>query len=128
MTRVLNFLSRRGSIAIQHPQHPWQSWRDRWIRHLKGTKAPFPLPHNAPPTPPLDVASSTETSKIPATASDTTEDGNQSFLDDDAEALMVNGDGILNIHPDNTTEAWEAWARKYDVSWNTAVFVFVLHR
>lgn len=45
---------------MQHPQHPWQSWRDRWVKQLKGKPRPFPLPHEAPPTPPSDapVASS----------------------------------------------------------------------
>lgn len=29
---------------------------------------------------------------------------------------MVNGDVILNIHPDNITDAWESWTRDHDVS------------
>ncbi|KAM0803527.1 hypothetical protein BDR22DRAFT_945213 [Usnea florida] len=101
-------------LEQKHPQHPWQSWRDRWIRHLKDRAVPFTLPHNAPPTPPSDVPPTIDSSRNRATTSDTGEDEYQSFSDDDAEALMINGDDILNIHPDNITEAWESWTRDQD--------------
>lgn len=101
-------------LEKKHPQHPCQSWRDRWIRHLKGRTAPFALPHNAPPTPPFDIRHTTESSKNWAITSDTATDDYQSFSDDDAEALMVNGDDILKIHPDNINEAWESWTRDHD--------------
>lgn len=101
-------------LEKKYPQHPWQSWRDRFIRHLKGTAAPFPLPHNAPPTPPFDATTVTESSKNRATTLDSTEDDYQSFSDEDAEALMLNGHDILNIHQDNITEAWKSWTRDHD--------------
>ena len=90
--------------------------------------APFPLPHNAPPTPPFDVPQTTESSKNRAITSDSVEGDHQSFSDDDAEALMSNGDDILDIHPDNITEAWASWTRKYDVSRSKAVITFSLRR
>jgi len=34
-----------------------------------------------------------------------------SFDENDAEALMKNGESILEIHPKLVTEAWESWAR-----------------
>ncbi|CAD6584188.1 MAG: hypothetical protein ASARMPREDX12_001547 [Alectoria sarmentosa] len=107
-------------LEIKHPHHPWQSWRDRWIKYLKGRAAPFALPHNAPPTPPFDVPATYGSSKNPATTSDTADDDYQSFADDDAEALMVNGDDILNIHPENITEAWKSWTRDHDDDVHTA--------
>ena len=78
--------------------------------------ASFSLPHNAPLTPPSDVPQITESSKNRATTSDTAEDDHRSFSDEDAEALMLVGDDISNIHPDNITEAWESWTRDCDVS------------
>lgn len=62
----------------------------------------------------MDVPSAIESSNKRATTSDTAEDDYQSFSDDDAEALMINGDDILKIHPDNITEAWESWTRDHD--------------
>lgn len=118
-------------MAKQHPQHPWQSWRDRWIRHVKARKvrgASFSLPHNAPPTPPSDVPQTTESSKNHTTTSDTAEDDHRSFSDDDAEVLMTVGDDILNIHPDNILVAWESWTRDFDVSRRKAVATLNLHR
>ena len=86
--------------------------------------ASFSLPHNAPPTPPSDVPQVTESSKNRATTSGTAEDDYRSFSDDDAEALMAVGDDILNIHPDNITEAWESWTRDFDVSISKTVTTF----
>ena len=41
---------------------------------------------------------------------------------------MVNGDDILNIHPDNITEAWESWTRDHDVSTSKVVITSNWHR
>lgn len=40
----------------------------------------------------------------------------QKFSDEDAMALFNHGEDILDISPDNTKDAWEAWASKFDVS------------
>jgi len=39
----------------QYPRHPWQSWRDRYLKQLR-TRPPsaFNIPDNAPPSPPSD--------------------------------------------------------------------------
>jgi hypothetical protein len=39
------------------------------------------------------------------------EPASDSFDEEDAEDLMINGANILDIHPANVTLAWEAWAR-----------------
>ena len=91
------------------------------------TGASFSLPHNAPPTPPSDIPQTAESSKNPATASNTAEDNHRSFSDEDAEALMVVGDDILNIYPDNVPEAWESWTRDFDVSRSKAVATLILY-
>ena len=41
---------------------------------------------------------------------------------------MIIGDDILNIHPDNITEAWESWTRDHDVSRSKAVITSIWHR
>lgn len=41
---------------------------------------------------------------------------------------MVNGNEILNIHPDNITEAWESWTRDHDVSRSIIVITLDWHR
>ena len=41
---------------------------------------------------------------------------------------MVNGDDILNIHPDNITEAWESWTRDHDVSGRKSAIAFSSQR
>lgn len=51
---------------MQYPQHPWQSWRDRWIKQLKGRPRPFPLPNDAPPTPPSDAPVATGAAPLAA--------------------------------------------------------------
>ena len=107
---------------MQHPQHPWQSWRDRWIKQLKGKPRPFPLPHNAPPTPPSDVphvAKASAASKPPGKPqlkSDTVNASAALFEKEDTQALMKHGAEILEVPPENMGEAWKSWAREYDVS------------
>jgi hypothetical protein len=40
-------------LEEKHPQHPWQSWRDRYLKQLKDRPLSyFGIPNNAPPTPP----------------------------------------------------------------------------
>ncbi|KAH6629075.1 hypothetical protein C7974DRAFT_453630 [Boeremia exigua] len=42
-------------FETQHPQHPWQSWRDRYLKKLQHMPASaFTTPENAPPSPPAD--------------------------------------------------------------------------
>lgn len=105
----------------QHPQHPWQSWRDRYIKYLKGGPRPFPLPHNAPPTPPLDQNASHE---IPE---DERPDGAKHcglpFTDEDAQMLLGVGADIVDIDPGKLTDAWENWTREFDVSGNSKIAI-----
>lgn len=38
------------------------------------------------------------------------------FSEEDAKVLLANGEDIQKILPENTTDAWEAWAHEHDVS------------
>ncbi|ORY02686.1 hypothetical protein BCR34DRAFT_635959 [Clohesyomyces aquaticus] len=42
-------------LEAKYPRHPWQSWRDRYIKHLRDRPpSSFSIPENAPPSPPSD--------------------------------------------------------------------------
>ena len=99
-------------MVFQHPQHPWQSWRDRWIKQFMGGSRPYPLPHNAPPTPPSDVPTTIEPPRARQPVPDIGEDGFKTFTEDDAELLLRLGD---QIPPKNSDAFWTAWALAYDV-------------
>ncbi|KAH0545234.1 hypothetical protein FGG08_000688 [Glutinoglossum americanum] len=45
-----------------NPRHPWQSWRDRWVKQLSQRPAPPQHPAN-PPTPPADRSPDQTTAK-----------------------------------------------------------------
>ncbi|KAF2641092.1 hypothetical protein P280DRAFT_399214 [Massarina eburnea CBS 473.64] len=43
------------TLEKQYPQHPWQSWRDRYLKQLRNRPpSAFNIPENAPPSPPTD--------------------------------------------------------------------------
>ncbi|KAH7397337.1 hypothetical protein BKA66DRAFT_408698 [Pyrenochaeta sp. MPI-SDFR-AT-0127] len=42
-------------LGAKYPRHPWQSWRDRYIKQLQNRPpSAFNIPDNAPPSPPSD--------------------------------------------------------------------------
>ena len=88
---------------------------------MKGKPRPFSLPHNAPPTPPSDhvtIDPPAVTGNTPSSRAQPSLNENEldSFDEEDAEALIANGDDILKIHPDNVIEAWRTWAEANNVS------------
>lgn len=40
----------------------------------------------------------------------------KAFSKEDGEDLMMSGEGIMNMHPDNVEDAWSAWAESREVS------------
>jgi hypothetical protein len=51
-------------LEEKYPQHPWQSWRDRYRKQLKDRPpSSFGLPNNAPPTPPNE-----QTAELPSSS------------------------------------------------------------
>jgi hypothetical protein len=53
-------------LEEKYPQHPWQSWRDRYRKQLKDRPpSSFGIPNNAPPTPPNEqTAEQLSTSRL----------------------------------------------------------------
>lgn len=97
----------------QNARHPWQSWRDRWIKYLKGRPRPAFVPANAPPTPPSDhppIRSDVEMARKGKPKKTT-------FSIDDVKALLEAGEDIMTILPERLDEAWEAWADRDEVSY-----------
>ena len=103
---------KRAADQAQNARHPWQSWRDRWVKNLKSRPRPAFVATNAPLTPPSDYP--------PAQSDIEMARGKEKkkaiFTEEDAEALLKAGGDILNIYPDIVDEAWEEWASKSDVS------------
>ena len=104
-------------IVSKHPQHPWQSWRDHWIKQLKGRPRPVYPPNNAPPTPPADAQTSTEPveeQKLDLIMK--IEENFDSFSESDAEELLKYGHDIVVLDSDSVESAWTEWARANKVS------------
>lgn len=40
-----------------------------------------------------------------------------SFSEEDAQALLLHGEDILNIAPESVALAWQEWAKRQDVSY-----------
>ncbi|KAL8822695.1 MAG: hypothetical protein Q9191_006575 [Dirinaria sp. TL-2023a] len=99
-------------LEAQNARHTWQSWRDRWVKTLKGTPRPPFVPTNAPPTPPSDYQPpQSDIEMVRASGRK-----RAVFTEVDAEVLLEVGADILNIRPEKADEAWEKFASKQDVS------------
>lgn len=72
------------------------------------------VPTNAPPTPPLDPPQTEESNNSQVKRLE--KRAGKPFSAEDVKTLLSLGEDILNIHPDNTVEAWEKWAYEHDVS------------
>ncbi|KAL9099473.1 MAG: hypothetical protein Q9163_005036 [Psora crenata] len=101
-------------LEAKHPQHPWQSWRDRYRKFLKGKPRPYAVPHNAPPTPPLDFNAAQSKQEELRAASHAPQDASPDFTEEDAQSLMDVGEDILNVRPERKGEAWRSWVDDID--------------
>ena len=102
---TLNRCLRLHYNAIQYPQHPWQSWRDRFIKKLKGRPPPSTVLENGPPTPPLDTPIiHPQPDRHHQHASSST--GKPPFTEEDAQWLLAEAEHISKIPPAKLPEAW----------------------
>ncbi|KAI4156431.1 MAG: hypothetical protein L6R39_001102, partial [Caloplaca ligustica] len=94
-------------LEAKNPRHTWQSWRDRWVKNLRTLPRSAFISQNAPPTPPAEQSVGMQEPLKPATPLKARP---KAFSKEDGEDLMMSGEGIMNMHPDNVEDAWSAWA------------------
>ncbi|KAI9818905.1 MAG: hypothetical protein M1827_007726 [Pycnora praestabilis] len=101
-------------LEAQNSRHPWQSWRDRWVKQLSSRPPPAPVPSNAPPTPPLDQSGDVmgQTSSISLPQRDDGHRERRNFTAEEAKKLLAIAKDIINIHEERVDEAWETWANE----------------
>lgn len=80
----------------QYPNHPWQSWRHRWIKKLR--TLPRPVTGKTP-----DREIGQEQAQSSATP----------FTSEDKQMLLDGAEDILNVDPSKENEAWSRFAEDY---------------
>ncbi|KAL8946246.1 MAG: hypothetical protein Q9222_007336, partial [Ikaeria aurantiellina] len=98
-------------LYAKNPRHPWQAWRDRWVKSLKNLPRSTYIPQNAPPTPPADQSLESERHPSGTPKSNLK---HKPFTKEDAEELLSVGEDIINILPEKLEDAWSAWAENRD--------------
>ena len=98
--------------CFQNSRHPWQSWRDRWIKQFRGKPRPAFIPKNAPITSPRDQTP--HEADVEMRRSEPSE--LLPFSVAEKELLLKHGEDIENIPLENRAAAWEKWASDEDVS------------
>ena len=84
---------------------------------MKGRARPIYPPHNAPPTPPLEVANvDTGLGQRDYVQLEMTQGEFDEFSEGDEEALMEVGQDIMDISQENLAAAWTRWANQVNVS------------
>ena len=104
----------QGLTAWKHPHHPWQSWRDRYIKKLKDRPQPYAAPVNGPPTPPADLQT-LDMHQLEQSGAPDIRKIRSLFNEKDAKALLDVAGQIMDIRPESVTEAWKAWSESIDV-------------
>ena len=103
-------------LEAKHPQHPWQSWRDHFIKSMKGRARPIYPPNNAPPTPPSEFpATESGLAQRTGVQNEAIEGASDRFSESDEDALMEQGQYILDVPAEDLPATWARWAREKDV-------------
>ena len=98
--------------VLQNSRHPWQAWRDRWIKNLQDKPRPAPILQRGSPAARSDQAVGVEITKQRKHIPGKTKEQATEFSQEDLESLLGEAEGILNIHPERISDAWAAWAGK----------------
>ncbi|CAI6332202.1 unnamed protein product [Periconia digitata] len=117
-------------LEAQHPQHPWQSWRDRYVKQLRHRPpSAFNIPDNALPSPPTDESKNKpKTAARPAleqgaasSLEKVTSTNNKNIALGELEKLFSSGDWeemyafkeeITNLEGEEHINAWKSFAEK----------------
>ncbi|KAI4120043.1 MAG: hypothetical protein LQ338_007201 [Usnochroma carphineum] len=98
-------------LETKNPRHTWQSWRDRWVKSLKDLPRSAFIAQNVPTTP---SAEGNVDVKAPPRPVMPLKARPKPFTKEDAEDLVENGDGIMDILPGDLNDAWSAFANSRD--------------
>ncbi|MCJ1309809.1 hypothetical protein MMC25_003470 [Agyrium rufum] len=93
-------------LGTKYQQHPWQSWRDRWVKVLSKRPRPVPVVETS-------NTGSAKKAKLAATATIKTEVSvptERDYTQEDYDILLKHAPDILEIEPTKVGEAWQAWA------------------
>ncbi|WPG98395.1 Hypothetical protein R9X50_00118500 [Acrodontium crateriforme] len=100
-------------MAIQNPRHPFQAWRDRYIKRLLGGPEPDGVKINS---------SARQSAKLSNNDTDSASSHRQrknsrrkstprlEFTGADFDLIMSGAEAIANLDLDQYDDAWEAWA------------------
>ena len=80
---------------------------------MKGKARPIYPPNNAPPTPPSELQGiETGPAQRVLVQSEASEDNFDKFSKPDADALLEQGQHILDLPAENVAAAWATWANE----------------
>lgn len=97
-------------IVLQNSRHPWQAWRDRWIKQLHDKPRPAPAPRQDSPSVHSDQGVKVNTVKKEENVLGESNKQMAMFSPKDVKNLLGHAEDILNILPENLTDAWANWA------------------
>lgn len=100
-------LTRKFIHTRQNPRHPWQSWRDRWIKYLRDEGSR----HSA-----SDYLEGSEAPRKDCVLVKTKLKTRIEFSEEDMKILLDNGEVIRKIPSENVADAWKTFAHERDVS------------
>ncbi|KAG8532712.1 uncharacterized protein KY384_002589 [Bacidia gigantensis] len=101
-------------LERKYPQHTFQSWRDRYIKKIKGQPRPSAIHQNGPPTPPSEPYNVNERRQDRAEEAEIIKEQGGRFSEEDVRTLNAVGNDIENIRADRKNEAWVAWVQEID--------------
>ena len=106
-------------IAAANPRHTFQSWRDRWIRHVSMHKMqssnhrePTQPKASSPPKATGAGAAPAETASAPMRWQDVPQQRLDSFTKPDFTMLLKGASDIANMEPRNAPKAWAQFAKE----------------
>ncbi|SLM36990.1 TRF2-interacting telomeric protein/Rap1, C-terminal [Lasallia pustulata] len=99
-------------LEQKNSRHPWQAWRDRWIKNLQDKPRPAPIPRRRSPAAGSDRAVGVDITKQRKHILGKNKEQATEFSQEDLESLLGEAEGILNILPERLSDAWAAWAAK----------------
>ena len=112
-------------LGAANSRHPWQAWRDRYVKRLverPPVGVEVTVAANPPPSPPMAQDAQREIVGVEGGVlrgdREVEEDQRvveveEEFPEKELQLLLEQGHDIEDIYPDQEDDAWNAWARAY---------------